>query len=206
MKRVSFLLYLGAAALTIVVVYSIYVFWQKSAGADQVTMVDKSIVDYQAKVLDKEFLQVTAAVNAKKTLNDLKNSTIKWSKVIDQIRGTIPKDGMTPLAQILSYSGSSTNDISLNMKTVSGRDTPYLDVAAIIKSFSDSKVFNDAFVPSISSATDETGKTILSFTLSAKYVAPSDEPVLKTTPDKLNDSVSDVLKNSLEDKKTPVSR
>lgn len=192
MKRVSFLLYLGVVALAIMVVYSIYVFWQKSASADKLDLLDKSVADYQAKVLEKENAQITQAINAKQTVNDLKSGTIKWSKVINEIRATIPSDGVEPVAQIISYSGSSSNEISLNMKTSAGREEPYLDVAAVIKSFNDAKLFSDVFVPSISSATDDTGKMVLSFTLSAKYVALKDEP-------KLQDSMSEVLNESLED-------
>lgn len=193
MKRVSFLLYLGAAALLIVVIYSAYAFWQKSSVADQSLVLDKSIVEYQSKVTEKENAQITQAINAKQTVNDLKKGTIEWSKVISKIRATVPKDGTAPIIEILSYSGSSSNEISLNMKTFSKSENPYLDVAAVIKSFSDSKVFEDAFVPSISSGEDQSGRNVLSFMLSAKYVAPSDEPDLEN-------SLSNVLENGLEDK------
>lgn len=205
MKRVSFLLYLGAAALLVVVIYSGYAFWQKSSMADKALVLDKSIVEYQAKVTEKENAQITQAINAKQTVNDLKKGTIEWSKVINRIRATVPKDGVVPVAEILSYSGSSSNEISLNMKTYSKSENPYLDVAAVIKSFSDSKVFEDTFVPSISSGEDASGRDVLSFMLSAKYVAPSDEP-------DLTDSLSTVLENGLEDKAvdaveiTPITR
>lgn len=193
MKRVSFLLYLGAAALLVTVIYSAYAFWQKSAATDKLLVLDKSIVDYQAKITEKENAQITQAISAKQTVNDLKKGTIEWSKVISQIRAAIPKNGVFPVAEILSYSGSSSNELSLNMKTFSASENPYLEVASVIKSFSDEKSFADVFVPSISSGTDESGKNILSFTLNAKYVPSSDEPDLK-------DSLSTVLDKGLEDK------
>jgi len=202
MKRTSFLLYLGVAALAIVVIYTIYAFWQRSSTSDQLTVLDKSIAEYQAKVTEKENAQITQAINAKQTVNDLKKGTIEWSKVINKIRATIPKSGSTPLAEVLSYSGSSSNDISLNMQTLSASDNPYLDVAAVIKSFSDEKLFADAFVPSISSGTNDAGKDILTFTLSAKYVAPTDQP-------NLQDSLSNVLDKSLDNKaetSAPIAR
>lgn len=192
MKRVSFLLYLGAAALLVVVIYSGYAFWQKSSTADQVAVLDKSIAEYQSKVTEKENAQITQAINAKQTVIDLKKGTVEWSKVINKIRATVPKDGVTPIAEIISYSGSSSNEISLNMKTYSKSENPYLDVAAVIKSFSDAKLFTDVFVPSISSGADQSGKNVLSFMLSAKYVPQSDEP-------NLDDSLSTVLDSSLED-------
>lgn len=196
MKRVSFLLYLGAAALLVTVIYSAYAFWQKSAATDKLLVLDKSIIDYQLKITEKENAQITQAISAKQTVNDLKKGTIEWSKVISQIRATIPKNGVSPVAEILSYSGSSSNELSLNMKTFSGSENPYLEVASVIKSFSNEKTFADVFVPSISSGTNESGKDILSFMLSAKYVPPSDEPDLQ-------DSISTVLDKGLEDK-TPV--
>lgn len=192
MKRVSFLLYLGAAALLVVVIYSGYAFWQKSSTADQVAVLDKSIAEYQSKVTEKENAQITQAINAKQTVIDLKKGTVEWSKVINKIRATVPKDGVTSIAEIISYSGSSSNEISLNMKTYSKSENPYLDVAAVIKSFSDAKLFTDVFVPSISSGADQSGKNVLSFMLSAKYVPQSDEP-------NLDDSLSTVLDSSLED-------
>ncbi len=196
MKRVSFLIYLGVASLFIVVVYSAYSFWQKASTADQVAVLDQSIIDYQSKVTEKENAQITQAINAKETVNDLKAGTIEWSKVINKIRATVPKNGVLPIAEILSYSGSSTNELSLNMKTNSRSENPYLDVAAVIKSFNDNQFFNDVFVPSISSGADSSGNDVLSFMLSAKYVQLSDEP-------DLSDSLSTVLDNGLEDKSSP---
>ncbi|MCX6735242.1 MAG: hypothetical protein NTZ25_05045 [Candidatus Peregrinibacteria bacterium] len=193
MKRVSFLLYLGAAVLLVVVIYTGYAFWQRSSTADQVAVLDKSISEYQAKINEKENAQITQAINAKQTVNDLKKGTVEWSKVITYIRATVPKSGVSPIAEILSYSGSSSNEISLNMKTYSSSESPYLDVAAVIKSFTDSKMFVDVFVPSISSGADASGKDVLSFMLSAKYVPQTDEP-------NLNDTLSTVLDKGLEDK------
>jgi hypothetical protein len=199
MKRISFLLYLGAAALLVVVIYSVYAFWQKSVAAEDVLVLDKSITEYQAKIVEKESAHITQAINAKQTVNDLKKGTIHWSKVINQIRATVPKDGVNPLVDILSYSGSSSNEISMNMKTFPGSETPYLDVAAAIKSFSDSPLFADSFVPAISSGADASGKDVLSFMMSAKYIPPKDEPELPKTTD-LQDSLSTVLDKGLEDK------
>ncbi len=175
MKRVSFLLYLGAAALVVMVLYSAYVFWQKSVRVDQVVVLENSMNDYQAKIAEKENAQIVQAINAKQTVKDLKKGTIEWSKAINNVRETVPQDGIEPIVQILSYSGSTASDLALNMKTVEGSENPYLDVAAVIKSFSDSPLFADAFVPSISAGADKSGSTILSFTLSAKYMAPKDD-------------------------------
>ncbi len=202
MKRVSFLLYLGVAALLVAVIYSVYAFWQKSIKADNVLVLDKSITEYQAKVIEKEHAQITQAISAKQTVNDLKKGTIEWSKVINQIRATVPKDGISPVAEILSYSGSSSNEISLNMKTYAKSENPYLDVAAVIKSFTDAKLFTDVFVPSISSGNNQSGENILSFMLSTKYVPQSDEPDLEKSD--LEDSLSEVLDKGLE--KAPVAR
>lgn len=211
MKRVSFLLYLGVTALAVMLIYSGYVYWQRSATSDQVKLLTKTLADYQVKIQEKENAQIVQAINAKQTVNDLKKTTIKWSKVISEIRETVPNEGILPLAQILSYSGSSANDISLNMKTNAGRENPYLDVAAVIKSFSDSPLFKDSFVPSVSASTDKNGGTVLSFSMGAKYVPPTDEiklkaPKVEPSSPKLEDSVSDVLSTSLEDKKNDESK
>lgn len=177
MKRVSFLLMLGVAVMVILTGYSGYVYWQKSASESDSQVLTKSITDYKVKILEKE--SAKKAISAKQTVNELKASLIKWSKVINKIRSTIPKDEGVPVVQILSYSGSSGRDISMNVKTIPDREAPYVDVADLIAVFVDSKSFTDVFVPSISSGTDEKGKEILSFLVNMKYVQLTEDEEIK---------------------------
>lgn len=203
MKRVSFLLFLGVIVMVFFAGYSGYVFWQKSANEGELQTLTASITDYKNKVLEKESAQITKAINAKQTVKELKANLIKWSKVINQIRSTIPKEDGVPFVQILSYSGSSGSDISMNVKTLPDREAPYFDVADLIADFTDSKSFADVFVPSISAGTDEKGKEILTFLVNMKYV--------RTTEDEeLEKALSEVLDESLKDESTdsanPIAR
>lgn len=192
MKRTSFLLLLGVAVTVIFAGYGGYVYWQKSASEADLQLLTRSITDYQAKVLEKESDQIIGAINARQTVSELKADLIEWSKVIKDIRGTIPRSGGVPLVQVLSYSGSSGSDIAMNVKTLPDREEPYFDVADLIASFVDSKNFTDVFVPSISAGTDEKGREVLTFLLSARYVQPKED-------EELEKALSEVLDESLKE-------
>lgn len=173
--------------MVILIGYSGYVYWQKSASESGFQVLTKSITDYQVKILEKE--KAKKAISAKQTVDELKASLIKWSKVINKIRSTIPKDEGVPVVQILSYSGSSGRDISMNVKTVPDREAPYVDVADLIAVFVDSKSFTDVFVPSISSGTDEKGKEVLSFLVNMKYVQLTGDEEIKEALTEVSDEL-----------------
>ena len=198
MKKASFLLFLGIIVLVLIGAYTGYVFWQKSTSTTELKKVEKSVTEYQNQVLQKESEQITKAIAAKQMTNSLKLTSIKWSDVIKKIRATIPKENGVPLVQVQSYSGAQDSAISMNVKTLPDREKPYFDVADLIKSFDESDLFADAFVPSISSGTNDKGKEILTFLLSAKYAE-------KKADDELEAALSDVLSESL-DESVPVSR
>lgn len=190
MKRISFLLLIGIFLLAGTGLYGGYIFWQKASLDGELKTVEKSLKEYQAKVLENENQQVVKAVNAKKTLDVLKNDMIQWSEVIGNIRDTVPKDeeGVSRV-EILSYSGSSGTDLSMNVKTLPDAEDPYGLVADFIKSFSEDKSFADAFVPSISSGTDDKGRDILTFLFTTKLVKEAEN---------IEEAISDVLEDSIE--------
>ncbi|MFH1218768.1 MAG: hypothetical protein V1679_02925 [Candidatus Peregrinibacteria bacterium] len=182
MKKSSFLLVIGVIAVLLVGAYAGYLFWQKSALNERKLEVEKSVEEYNAKVLQYKNLEVLEAVNAKKAYNILKGDILKWSEVITKVRETVPGSLSNPLVDILSYSGSSGNSISMNVKTDAGSDEPYHDVADLIEAFDGSEYFADSFVPSISSGNDEEGREVLSFLFSTAYKAQSSgggEPVVR---------------------------
>ena len=150
--------------------YSGYLFWKKSASEQKLKQVEISLTEYQNEMVKYEAKDVLGAINAKKTLADLENDIIKWSKIIKKIRKTLPKEDGLTLIDILSYSGSSGNEISMNVRTFPERDEPYFDVADLIEAFDDSQFFVDGFVPSISSGIDEEGSEILTFLFGVRYV------------------------------------
>ncbi len=174
MKRFSTLMMLGIIAVVAFGGYNVYLSWQKSALSDEVLQADVLLSDYGKQVLQYENKQVLESINAKKTINELKNEgIIEWSSVIKKIRMTIPKVDGIPVITVLSYSGSSNDEISMNVKTTETSENPYFDVADVIKAFNSSKYFTEAFVPSISNGVDEKGNQILTFLLSMKYLSNS---------------------------------
>ena len=174
MKRFSTLMMLGIIAVVAFGGYNVYLSWQKSALSDEVLQADVLLSDYGKQVLQYENKQVLESINAKKTINELKNEgIIEWSSVIKKIRMTIPKVDGVPIITVLSYSGSSNDEISMNVKTTETSENPYFDVADVIKAFNSSKYFTEAFVPSISNGVDEKGNQILTFLLSMKYLSNS---------------------------------
>lgn len=174
MKRFSTLMLLGIVALVAFGGYNLYLSWQSSALKDEVLQADALISDYGKQVLEYENKQVLESINAKKTINEIKSEgIIEWSSVIKKIRTTVPKVDGVPIITVLSYSGSSNDEISMNVKTTETSENPYLDVADLIKAFNSSDYFDDAFVPSISNGVDEKGNQVLTFLISMKYLPNS---------------------------------
>ncbi|MFA5820622.1 MAG: hypothetical protein WC873_00685 [Candidatus Gracilibacteria bacterium] len=174
MKRFSGMTIFGIAVLILAATYGGYLYFQKSAAETDVARMNKIVTDYQNQVLQYQNNNIEQAINAKQTVDAISADTVEWSKIIKEVRRTVPKDAEGGvLVDILSYSGSDNSAISLNMKTIPGSVTPYIDVAKVIQAFSTNPSFKDAFVPSISGGEDEDGKQVLTFMLSAEYVKPS---------------------------------
>ncbi|MBI2634534.1 hypothetical protein HYW82_02615 [Candidatus Peregrinibacteria bacterium] len=169
MKRISFLLIVGVIVMILTGSYAGYQFWQKSKTAGDLQRVEKSLGDYKKALSEYEKKHIVEAVAAKRLVNDLKKNSVQWSAAIERIVETVPQKDDKPIADVLSYSGSANNEISLNVKTVPGSEEPYFDVADLIEAFSKSEYFADPFVPAISSGVDEKGYEILTFLMNVKY-------------------------------------
>ena len=74
------------------------------------------------------------------------------------------------LVNIVSYAASSTDNLSMNVKTLAGEDKPHLNIADFIQYFNENDNFVDNFVSSISSGTNEDGEEILTFSFTNSYV------------------------------------
>jgi Tfp pilus assembly protein PilN len=170
MKRTSTLLIIGIIAVLLVGLYTGYLFWEKSDSETELKQVAVNLIEQQNKLLQFENKEVLQAINAKKTLEELDRDIIQWSKIIKEIRKTIPKEDGVSIVEILSYSGSSNNEISMSVKTYPQSHKPYFQVAELIETFDESTSFADNFVPSISTGTDEEGSEILTFLFGTRYV------------------------------------
>ncbi len=199
MKRTSSLLMVGIIVFTLILGYGGVLFFQKSSAESDLQQVTEELTDLQKKKQQYANQNVLEAINAKKTLEKVDTSLLKWSKVIKDIRKTLPKDDDIPLVDIISYSGSTTNEISMNVKTVSGSDAPYFDVSDFIKAFDQSGIFKETFVPSISKGIDKEGRQVLTFLVNTVYVPSAEGNVEVGSEDSLETAIEEVLEGSLED-------
>ncbi len=179
MKRTPFLVILGVILLLVVGSLSGYAYFQKQKLSDELTGVDITLANAKKDLLQLENQNVLQAINAKKTVADITEDALKWSEVIKAIRATVPAKGDDHLVNILTYSGSKNNDISLTLKTLPDSEDGYMDVADLIEAFDDSREFAGSFVPSISAGTNDEGDEVLSFSLSTTYSEESVEEALE---------------------------
>lgn len=204
MKKVPYALVFGVVALVIFAAYTGYVLYAKSSATNQLETLKSSVADYQNQLTQLQNEHIEQAVSAKKLMDELSMNSIMWSEVIKEIQKTIPQiDSKTQMIDILSYSGSSDNRVSMNMKTVPKSTSPYFDVAQLIQSFDENANFSDNFVPSISSGLDQNGSAVLTFMLSTKYVGGAEDVGLESGP-KVPSTPDSEKKAREEDK--PVAR
>lgn len=147
-----------------------YILLSQSSTSENLAQYDKQIASLQNEVVKYESNNMEAALSAKEALNTLQGDYIKWSDVIEKILSTTPKDPKTrvPLVEYVSYSGSQNSNISINVKTIPGSESPFTDVASLIRSFNSSKYFENAFVPSISTGFSDTDDMVLTFNFNVK--------------------------------------
>ncbi|MBT4917153.1 hypothetical protein HON58_01825 [Candidatus Peregrinibacteria bacterium] len=208
MKKTSTLLMIGVVVAMLVGVYTGYAYWQRSSANAEAKTVEKQIADFESQKLKLENQEVLEAINAQKALNDFGTEIVRWSNVISRIRATVPTVKKAPLVDILSYSGSLSGPLSINMKTLPGRDDPYFDVADLIEAFDASDEFIDSFVASVSSGFDDEGNEVLSFILGTTFVNVDDEDIAEKVEEyaadreeeteNLSDEISDILNESLD--------
>lgn len=177
MKRTSILLILGILSLVLVGGYTGYLLWQNSVVEADMQRVEKVLSDYENELLEYKDQAVMEAISAKRALSKIDMEMIEWSDVIKRVRQAIPKRQGDFIVNVLSYSGSSSSELSMNVKTDPESEDPYFDVADLIEAFDENKYFTGSFVPSISTGTDDEGREVLTFLLNANYVESVSEDV-----------------------------
>ena len=186
MNRISFLFILGLLAALILGGVVGYAKFSEATLNENAKKYDLQIANLENDVVVYEGGNVEAALSAKEAMDFLKGDSVKWSKVIEEILVTTPKDSETklPIVDYTSYSGSQGNRLSISMRTNPKSETPYYDVAELIRVFSESGKFKNAFVPAISPGFTEEGDIILTFNFSVEYVGGSDEAEEKAAEEK----------------------
>ncbi len=169
MKRISIILISGIVALALSLGYGAYMFFDGKAKSEQLSNAEALLEDFVREDLKVKNGEVLAAITAKKTVNELSGGLIKWSEVISEVIATIPKTRTDALIDVTSYSGGNDRVVTINVRTLAGRDNPYFDVAQLIESFDESELFVSTFVPSITAGQNAEGSEVLNFNLSTKY-------------------------------------
>lgn len=174
MKRMSPLLLLGISFLIIMLVYGGYLFIKRSSVQAGIESAAATKIELQNELTVYQEKNLEEAISAKKMMDYLDVNNVKWSHIIREIRATLPKNGNGEyLVDVLSYSGTSDNKISMNVQTIPNVNEPYSTVASVIEAFDASKVFGDNFVASIGGGMTPFGQKILTFALTTTYVGES---------------------------------
>jgi hypothetical protein len=165
MNKVPFLFVLGVVGALILGGFTGYVYYSQGVAEQDLKKYDLQVANLENEVVQFEGENLGAAVSAKQALNVLKSDSIIWSEVIENILNATPKHTKTriPLVEYVSYSGSQNNSVNINARTIPGSNTPFGDVAGLIRSFEKSSYFADPFVPSISTGVSDEGNLVLVF-------------------------------------------
>ena len=202
------LLLLGISFLIIMLAYGGYLFIKKSSVQANIESSAATKIELQNELTVYQEKNLEEAISAKKMMDYLDVNNVKWSYIIKEIRNTLPKaDTGEYLVDVLSYSGTSDNKISMNMQTVPNVSEPYSTVAGVIEAFDGSKSFGDNFVASIGGGLTPFGQQILTFALTTTYVGDNGPADSTPTVKKVDNAgaATDVTTDAAADKK-PVSR
>ncbi len=173
MKKISLLLVLSLILLFSTGVYTSYKLIKKLSLNRAIVSIEIELETKtkELSILNKE--NAIEALNAKNMLRELKADITSWSQIVSSIRKTVPVKGGKALLDILSYSGSEGNKLSMNVTTKALSSDSYEDMAKFLEAFDDSPNFEESFIPSVSSGYDDEGNEVLNFLFSTIYVEGS---------------------------------
>ncbi len=180
--------------LVLVILSAVTAIQQFSIGGieNQIAQADQQIGKLKVDLETLQGDETEATQIAKMALDNLKKQEIRWSEVLANINGLVPKDASNrPKVRFLSYSGTADGKVNISAVTAASAMPPFNDVAQIISTFSDNVYFKEVYVPSISKGTNDQGQTTLSFILNLRY-----EPVDTGSDEAVNSAVSVPVKTN----------
>lgn len=169
--RKSSFLFVVALLLAVATVGSgVYLSFAKTAVLNQQTELDSSVKSLEGEIKTLKEQKVESTEFAKKYLDDLQKSEIRWSKVLAGIRELVPKDlQQKPKIHFTSYSGLAGGKVALNAETMPAALPPYNDIIELLKNFNSSSFFRNAYISRVNKGLSPTGSTILTFDFNLLY-------------------------------------
>lgn len=147
--------------------------FQKGQIITNTTELEKQTADLNLEIETYRDNKVAVSKLATDALKQIEADEVRWSEVIAEAKKLIPTDASgDPKVKILSYSGSGSGRVVLNVVTEPTSLPAFNDVAGLIASFNNSVFFRDVYVPSIAKGQTESGETTLSFILNMDYEKP----------------------------------
>lgn len=171
----SLFLWLAIIVMVGVAAFGSYFFLQRSAVNAELNQLNQEVeqINQDLEQLDTERLD--ALKKSLDTVEVIQRQEIPWSNVIAKIVDLTPKDeNGQPTIIFSSFSGGSAGKLNMNATTNPARGTEiasevFADVATLIKTFNESRVFAKGFVPSIAKGLTEDGSVVLSFSFLTDY-------------------------------------
>lgn len=116
--------------------------------------------------------EISRALLAKSQLKTIEAVQLPWSKIIEKIENTIPKEKDTskPTIELRSYTGSEEGQLAVSATTRPLTADPFGDTANLIRAMTAEPVFKNVFIPSITKSITPEGETVLSFSINFNYV------------------------------------
>lgn len=153
-NRRSVLLVAAVAAFIIVTCFSFYASLSRSNLEDKKVALTLEFEHLKQEALKKaEDVPATVSdiLRIKQHLTTIEQRQLLWSKVIEQIERTIPKNEKTgtPIIQIRSYNGSEDGTISVSAVTQRDSQDPYSEIALLLRAFTTEPSYKNVFIPSI---------------------------------------------------------
>lgn len=176
--RRSWFMVITFVAFLAVAGFSLYFEFETSTAKnriDELKLKKESLEKPTEEVKNNEIVLRASALAVKEQLRKIETEQLPWSKIIEKIESTVPKEKETnkPIVRFRSYNGSTEGRITVSATTQSGSPEPFADIASIIRAFAQEPSFKEVFVPSITKSLTPEGEIVLSFSINFNYQKPT---------------------------------
>lgn len=173
MKKSSFLLIVAFLLLFGLGLGYAYYYSQDNFAIENTNEIEREIISVRNQIDNLQKSDVVAAQKALEVLEKISGDEIMWSEVLRILLRIVPLDveERRPLVNFISFSGAQEGRLAFNAQTNPSTNVrrQLSAVATIVRTFNDSQVFYNAFVPSISKSVTGEDESVLSFILNVNY-------------------------------------